>query len=291
MKVDYLRGNATASAIGLFVICRHLSKYDEARKPETLRKDLQPLLSQQKGAGDVMEASLAIGSGLGVLQEAPGAGWSVAPELRDPLKNVELDAWAWFRGELLLRINRQAMAAIAAKEPVSDLALGMAWFLQLNPLTPLPTSWGDGAEDVLKSLGLKAIERSEQWRPFMRWSIALGLARNVDSGKSAVCLPDASTAIADQFHALPGSAHAQEWLNLLTKRLPIFGSPALLAELPQRRAGWLEVPPALSLGLLKLEKSGAITMEPSDDAADIINVGLGMSGRQVGSITVTGANV
>jgi len=290
--VDYLRGNATASAIGLFVICRHLSKIDGAQKPDVLREDLQPLRSQQKGAGDVLQTSLEIGVGLGVLQEASaGAGWSVDPELHDRLRGADLDAWSWFRGELLLRINQQAMAAIADKEPVPDLALGMAWFLQLNPLTPLARSWGDGAEAALNSLGLKAIERSDQWRPFMRWSIALGLARNMHSGKAAVCLPDASTAIADQFPALPGSARAQEWLNALTKRLPIFGAPALLAELPERRAGWLEVPPAVSMGLLKLEKAGAITMESSDDAADIVTVGLGASSRQIGTITVTGAKV
>lgn len=290
--MDYLRGNATASATALFVICRHLSKIDGSQTQNELRDDLQPLRSQRSGDGDVLQTSLEIGSGLGIIRGGSGsAGWSVDPTIRVRLVDTSIDQWSWFRGELLYRINQQAMAAITGKERVPDLVLGIAWFLQQNPLTPFGTPWNGGAEAAAEELGLKAVERSEQWRPFLRWSLALGLARNVDTGRTKVSIPDASTAIADQFPWLPDSGRAHEWLGLLRKRLPIFGAPELLAELPQRRIPWQEVPPAVSLGLLKLEKAGAIALRSSDDAADIVTVGLGASSRQVGTITVTGAKL
>jgi hypothetical protein len=294
--VDYLKGTATASATALFVLCRHLSKVDEARTKDELRAALQPLRSGRSdhadepgGTGDALESSLKIGAGIGVLQEgARGSGWIVDPALHDSLQDASIDGWAWFRAELLRRINQNAMATIADKEQAPDLVLGMAWFLQQNPLTPLGTAWNGGAEEALEALNLRAVVGTAQWRAFLRWSIALGLARNVEAGRVKVCVADASTAIADQFPALPVSGRAQDWLGLLTKQLPIFGSPELLAALPQRRVPWLALPPAVSLGLLKLEKAGAIKMEPADDGRGIVAIGLGANSRQVGIITVTG---
>ena len=47
-----------------------------------------------------------------------------------------------------------------------------------------------------------------------------------------------------------------------------------------------DLPPAVVLGLLKLEKAGVLNLHASDDAADIVSVALGSSARQVGRITV-----
>lgn len=286
--MEYLRGNATASATGLFVICRHLSGMGSGQTVEALRRNLQPLRSGPAGTGDVVKSSLDVGAELGVLKGAPGgAGWIVDPVVAARLSTNSDQRWPWFRAELLRRISQQAVHALAGKEAPSDLAMGMTWFLQLDPLKPLPQAFGEGAEDELKSLRLKAIERSEQWRPFRRWAIALGLAREIGLGRSSGwVVPDASTAIADQLTDLPRTARAQQWLAALTKQVPVFGPSDLLRGLPEHRGGWSDLPPGVALGLLKLEKAGMIRMEASDDASDIVTVGLGGNARQVGTITV-----
>jgi hypothetical protein len=171
----------------------------------------------------------------------------------------------------------------------------MTWMMQQDPLKPLGTVFGNGAEGTIAKLALadgtavKAVENEEQWRSFLRWIHALGLARTVDAGRTKVVVADASTAIADSLGQLPWSGRAEDWLGQLRSRLPIFGAAALLAELPTPRAGWHEMPPAVSLGLLKLEKRGVIKMESADDGRGVITVGLGGSARQVGIITATGA--
>jgi hypothetical protein len=285
--VEYLRGNATASATGLFVICRYLSRIDGGQTEAVLRRDLQPLRAKPTGGGDVVRSSLDIGTGLRVLQAGPRARLTVDPVVAVRLATPSDRDWEWFRAELLRRISQQAASAVASKAVPSDLAVGMTWFLQLDPLKPLAQSWGDGAEQALTGLRLKAIERSEQWRPFRRWVGALGLAREVRVGRgSGWVVPDASSAIADQLADLPQEARAQKWLAALTSKVPVLGASALLSTLPARPNGWSEVPPSVALGLLKLEKSGVIRMGASDDASDIVTVGLGGNTRQVGTITV-----
>jgi len=167
--------------------------------------------------------------------------------------------------------------------------------LQQDALTPLGTAFGQDAELRIGRLAyddgkaVKAVENQEQWRAFLRWSIALGLARNVDTSGSKVVVADASTAIADQFPVLPASDRAEDWLAQLVTYLPVLGAPSVLGSLPTPRAGWADLAPAVALGLLKLEKAGAITMTGADDGRGIVAVGLGGNTRQVGVITVTGA--
>ena len=297
--MDYLKGNVTASASALFVICRHLSKIGDTCVSADLRNALRPLHVHRnddpaKSSTDALASSLKVGEGIGVLTEAKGFGWAVDPAIATGLMGAADEGWTWFRGELLRRINTEAMASLEQKEKPSDLVLGMAWFLQQNPLRPLGAAFGGGAEEGIGSLAhpdgtlVKAVENQEQWRGFLRWSIALGLARNVEAGRTRVIVADASTAIADQFASLPNSDRAEAWLAQLTKQLPILGSGTLLGALPTRRAGWASIPPAVSLGLLKLEKAGALRMESADDGRGVVTVGLGTNVRQVGIITVTG---
>src|SRR4051794_29607635 len=101
--MEYLRGNATASAIGLFVICEHLSHFDHGRLDEELRSGLQPLRDpgrESSERGSVLAASLAVGEGLGLLSKSGPAGpWLLEHALQQDLRAHRGDAWVWFRGE------------------------------------------------------------------------------------------------------------------------------------------------------------------------------------------------
>lgn len=286
--MDYLRGNATASATGLFVICRHLAEFPDGRKDDELRRAMQ-LLRGGSGSNDepaaVLSATLAIGDGLGVLSKDSSTDtWKVEKSMA-ALAGARDDSWARFRGELLHRIASSGPLPASADRKVSDLVLGLTWFMQSNPLSPIAADWSKGPERLMEELGFEAVSRSEQWRPFVRWAVALGLAHRCDSSTPKVVVPDASTAILDQLPFLPQSAAVREWLSSLRERLPILGAPSLTAQLPQGRT-WDEVPPAVVLGLLKLERMGFVVLEPSDDSSDVIPIGFGVAPRQIGRIKV-----
>jgi hypothetical protein len=290
--VDYLRGNATASATGLFVICRHLAEYPKGRKDDELRRALQ-LLRGGSGEADeggaMLTATLAVGDGLSVLsKDSSTSTWTVEESVAELTRGSE-GSWVAFRGELLRRIVSQGVTSASNDGKTPDLVLGLTWFMQQNPLRPVAVDWTSGPEPLVTELGFEAVARSEQWRPFVRWAIALGLARRSESSTPKVVIPDASTAIGDQLAALPKSASAHAWLASLRERLPILGASSLTDRLPQGR-DWDQVPPAVVLGLLKLEKMGALVLEPSDDASDIVSIGLGEEHRQIGRVKVGGGH-
>jgi hypothetical protein len=289
--VDYLRGNAAASATALFVICRHLAEFPKGRKDDELRRTLQ-LLRGGPGSSDepaaVLTATLAIGDSLGVLSKDSSTSIWTVEESMGELARASDASRAAFRGELLHRIACRGVASpTSGDSKTPDLVLGLAWFMQLNPLNPVAADWSKGPETLVRELGFEAISRSEQWRPFVRWAIALGLARRSDSSTPKVVIPDASTAIRDQLAALPKAAKARDWLSDLRERVPILGAPSLTAQLPQGRV-WDEVPAAVVLGLLKLEKDGSLILQPSDDASDVMAIGLGGARDQIGRIKVGG---
>jgi hypothetical protein len=289
--VDYLRGNAAASATGLFVICRYLAECPKGCKDDELRRTLQ-LLRGGPGSSDepaaVLTATLAIGESLGVLSKNSSTSIWTVEESMGELARASDASRAAFRGELLRRIACRGVASpTSGDSKTPDLVLGLAWFMQLNPLNPVAADWSKGPEPLVEELGFEAISRSDQWRPFVRWAIALGLARRSDSSTPKVVIPDASTAIRDQLPALPKAAKARDWLSSLRERVPILGAPSLTAQLPQGRV-WDEVPAAVVLGLLKLEKDGSLILQPSDDDSAVMAIGLGGAHNQIGVIKVGG---
>jgi hypothetical protein len=298
--VEYLKGTANASAGAVHVICRHLARVGGSVSGAELRHAVRPLPEhrvedEQAKDSDALGSSLKVAVGIGMVLEDANSAWSVDPAIGEGLKAAGDSGTQWFRGELLRRINAEATTALASNAKVADLVLGMTWLLQQDPLKPLGSQFGDGAETTLGELAhadgtlLHAVDNQEQWRSFQRWIFALGLARNVDVPGVKVVVADASTAIADSLGHLPASERAEDWVAELRRHLPIFGESSLLAALPTPRAGWPDIPPAVSLGLLKLEKRGALTMESADDGRGIVTVGLGDSARQVGIIKVTAA--
>lgn len=286
--MDYLRGNATASAVGLFVICGYLSGFSEGRAEGDVVDALQGLrrsTGPSDESGSVLSASLKVGHGLGFISSPSGSvPLSVESDLARGFQAAG-DRWPWFRGHLLHRIAEHGIQQLDSAGTAPDLVLGLTWLLQRNPLTPLPTAWTGGTEPLVRALGFEAVSNKEQWRPFQRWALALGLARRSDQGGAKVLIPDASTAIADQQSLLPAVGRATEWLGALRRRLPVLGDRRLLDSLPKGGPSWEELPPGVALGLLKLEKRGLLVLEPSDDASDVIALGVGTSARQVGRIS------
>ncbi|GAA1546959.1 hypothetical protein [Kribbella lupini] len=298
--MEYLKGTANASAGAIYLVCRYLTRFGTALTGTEIRSALRPfpehrVADEEPKDTDLLGSSLKLAAGIGLIHEHANSGWTVDSPIAEGLRAAGDDGIRWFRSELLRRINAEALDALANRGKAADLVLGMAWFLQQDPLKPLGTTYGNGAEASIGKLAhtdgtlVNAVVGSEQWRPFLRWILALGLARNVDVPGAKVVVADASTAIADSLSQLPTSERAKDWLNELQIRLPIFGATALLAALPAPRAGWHDIPPAVSLGLLKLEKRGVIKMESADDGRGVVTVGLGNNPRQVGIITVTGA--
>jgi hypothetical protein len=287
--MDYLRGNATASATGLFVICRYLSAFAEGRSEDELRHALQLLRTTGHSpdeSGSVLTACLTIGAGLGAIaRETASSPWTVEAGLGKGLL-ADGDHWPWFRGELLRRITQHGLSELEREGKAPDLILGLTWFLQLSPLNPLQLSWAGGPEPLVMALSFEAVSNPEQWRPFQRWALALGLARRSDFGRARVLIPDATAAISDQLPYLPASTSAADWLAALRKRLPVLGATTLLEQLPQGGPTWDKLAPGVVIGLLKLEKAGILSLQPSDDASDVISLDLGSSTRQVGRISV-----
>lgn len=283
--MDYLRGNATASAVGLYVICGYLSALKGGRSEEELVQALQVLRRSSRNpdeAGSVLSASMSVGKGLGLMsREGKDGPWCLETELATGLQ-VDGDNWPWFRGELLRRMSQNGLESIETEGTAPDLILGFTWFLRLNPLRPLRLDWSSGPEP--HKVGF--ISTSAQWNAFQRWALALGLARRSEQGRNGVLIPDASTAIADQIPCLPASGTAADWLHNLRSRLPIFGAPALLKELPDGGPSRDAVPPGVAMGLLKLEAAGVLSLESADDAKDVIPLGLTEKTRQVGLISV-----
>lgn len=283
MTVDYLRGNLTASATGLFVICRHLSRYPDGRTEQDLRRSLQLLRSAAEDPGPILTASLAVGEELGLLtRDRASTRWHVDAQIAAGIAGA-IDPWPTFRGELVRRIAEHGLDTAKKEGESPDLVRGLTLLMQTDPLSPLAEDWGRGPEALFGDLGFSDVANSTQWNAFKRWATSLGLARRAGSARPGVVIPDATTAIADQLGSLPASGRAREWLASLRERLPILGSESLTAQLPHARA-WDEVPPGVVLGLLKLEGSGALTLEPSDDASGVISIGLGATRRQIGRI-------
>lgn len=287
--MEYLRGNAPASAVGLYVICRFLSRTD-GRPANELQRSLQVLRAPSPSEDDtsaVLETSLNVGQALGILDyHNASSTWTVPSSVAAVLR-AEEESWPWFRGELVHRMMMHALDN--ADGTVPDLVLGLTWFLQVSPLKPLSTAWGAGTEAIIRALGFEAVSRSQQWLPFQRWALSLGFARRSDQPNAKVLIPETSTAISDQLGNLPATGSAREWVNALQSRLPVAGAEALTAELPKGGEDWSRLPQSVILGLLKLEAVGVLVLEPSDDARDVITVGLGTSTRQVGRISVRGS--
>ncbi|MBV5332782.1 hypothetical protein JZU54_04285, partial [bacterium] len=196
--MHYLRGNATASAVGLYVIWRYLNSAQDGRTEEDVQRALEILRTTSpvpEQASAVLSASLSVGEGLGVLtHETHTETWKVDQHFSEDILGSG-DPWPRFRGALSHRMMQQGLEQLESGDAAPDLVLGLAWFMQFSPLSPIHSSWTEGPEPHVLKSGFRAVSSPEQWRSFQRWASALGFSRTSDQGKAKVTIPDATTAI------------------------------------------------------------------------------------------------
>jgi hypothetical protein len=288
--MDYLRGNATANASGIYVICRYLSGIEGGLAESDLKRSLRAFHSSMGGTGEqgsaLLDSSLVVAREIGLLNRCTNSSHLVVDSiLVEGLSAGE--TWPWFRGHLLDRMVAHALASAAVDGKVPDLILGLTWLQQLSPLKPPLLDWNSGPYTLVRQYGMQEIlSTEEQWRAFQRWAVALGLARRCDQPNARVLIPDAGIAVSDRLNQLPSTASAREWIAALLACLPIVGDPSLTDRLPDSSSSWSNLPPGLVLGLLKLEKNDVLKLEPSDDSSDVVAIGLGPSIRQIGRVSV-----
>lgn len=287
--MDYLRGNATANASGIYVICRYLSGFEDGMPEAELKSSLSLLRAADETTAEqgsaLLDSSLTVAREVGLLNRVEKSSRLVVDS--NLAERLSADStWSWFRGELLDRMVRHALDSVTNGGKVPDLILGLTWFMQLSPLKPLLLDWNAGPFSLVRQYGVQeVISTVEQWRAFQRWAVALGFGRRFDQPNARVLIPDASTAVSDRLDELPIAATARDWHAALLRRLPILGEPTMTDHLPTASGGWSNLPPGLVLGLLKLERQGVLKLEPSDDSSDVVAIGLGSSVRQIGRVS------
>lgn len=293
--MDYLRGHALASVPALLVVVRLLSSGGSESSPEPiLQRRLQPLSpgsasgrEQADEARGVLAASLEVGLDLGLLRREgdrrSGRRWALTEAV--PAELTSTDA---FRSHVLMRLGARALAAMEEGERPSDLVRALTWLMQQDPRMPLATTWAEGPEEAFDQAGLHdAVDTPEQYLALRRWVRALGLGAltRVETDSRARLTPDPTPAITMALPDLPPRADAEAWLTTLLRRLPMLGSPSLLAALPEGAVtGEGVVSPPTALALVKLETAQRLTLEPSDDATRSVTIAL-PTPRRIGHIS------
>lgn len=289
--MDYFTTHVVASEPALFVICRYLSKIRSGQTLEKLRESLAPAaIIGKESESNVIRASLAVGKDLGLVRvdgRGERAVWTVEDTVAAQFAEASsIDSGA-FRAFVLRRVGATAMTEINSGERPSDLALGLAWLLQQDPMAPIVETWADGPEAMIEKAGMRtAVKGAERWRALMRWAHALGLITRISSNARKYVVVDPSKAIAAELKELPVRAPASQWLSRLVTTIPVLGDRRLIELLPRGAVGDDTVSRSIVLALHKLERSGRLRLISADDAADVVVLGLGNQRRRVGHIEV-----
>ena len=174
----------------------------------------------------------------------------------------------------------------------------MAWFLCLDPATPL--SWEDNYRSRVESdLGTEsqAYELTNRARcnQFIYWARFLGFAWRLNIGSKNVVIPDPTRSIAREMGRWERTTDWQSIggvLSRLANQLPVLegGAPRteIESKLPaeKRRAGEF-ISRSTSFALRRLERSGQIQMDRLADAP-AVNLDFGADPRAVSHIKWTG---
>ncbi|MGA5205212.1 protein DpdG [Streptomyces variegatus] len=302
--MDYLKQHNAASAPALLVIARYLASRAEGQSTSDLQKALHPTALKQEqrippqgrgGAAASLTASLAVGMELGLL-EAHGATrdrrvWSLQDSMRARINAAAADSRT-FRSLLLRCMGEKAMRDLDGGDRPSDVTLALTWLLRQDPLAPFPTVWGDGPEAAFRQAKADTlVNNPEQWRAFMRWARALGLAQLADrGGPKPHLLIDPTHALSDVLHAMPSQTPADHWFRRLYSILPILGEPRLIASLPSAGSSTADIPGSIAVAMLKLERIGRLRLVASSDARDAVVLRLGRREQRISEVhTMEGA--
>ena len=273
--MNYLSGEATQANVAiLWVVTRWLARVKESTISELSQAVRPPTITT--GADNALRATLLVGRDIGVL-DSPGddGPWSLGPSC-DVAGLTRHDAFrAVVRNALLTR----AVSELGAGNKPSDVAVGLAWLLSLDPTKP-PTWSYDEPEKLLRASGemKDVISNVEQWRALIRWALQLGLAvqSRPDRKPHHRLIPDPVLAISDSLDGLSLNLTASEFLEQLAERLPVIDTGVLylyLEELGVRFSARAEamIGPATGFALERLHRRGVLTLHTTDDARNRVS--------------------
>jgi hypothetical protein len=280
--MKYLAGTVQASVAILHPVCRWLS--DRDRVPfDTMNAALRPA-HVVSGEADALLASLRVGRDIGLLDRSGAArtdreaDWALQEQARS-----QRDKWyadpARFRVLVRRALLAKAIDDIAAGETPSDVAVGLAWLLAQDPVRPLLQAYGDGPERALNDQNMSPyIAGPSQWRPFLRWAVALGCAAFSHVGSRRLVLPDPTAAVAEELPAIPrAGVPARDFYAAVNKELPVLDGGQISEFMRAKRGecadprGDALVGPAFSLALRRLQGQGVIELHREADAGYRVN--------------------
>jgi hypothetical protein len=281
--MKYLAGNAQASVPVLYPVCRWLS--DRDRVPfDVMNAALRPA-HVVGGEADALIASLRVGRDISLLDRSgstrttdQAADWVLQEQARS-----QRDEWyadpARFRVLVRRALLAKAIDDIAEGETPSDVAVGLAWLLAQDPVRPLARTYGDGPERALNDQNMRPyITGPDQWRPFLRWAVALGCAAFSQIGGRRLVLPDPTGAVSEELPPIPRvGLPARDFYAALNKELPILDGGQISEFMRAKRGecadprGDAMVGPAFSLALRRLQGQGVISLHREADARYRVN--------------------
>jgi hypothetical protein len=276
--MKYLAGTAQASVAILYPVCRWLSHRDRASFSD-INAALRPA-HLVGGEPDALLASLRVGRDIGLLDRSGStrtsdqiAEWA----LQEPARS-QRDEWyaepARFRVLTRRALLAKAVDDIAASETPSDVAVGLAWLLAQDPVRPLPQAYRDGPEGALNDQNMRPyITGPDQWRPFLRWAVALGCAEYSQIGSRRLILLDPTAALAEELPPIPRAGiSARAFYEAVIKELPVLDGGRISDFMREKRGEFADprgdamVGPAFSLALRRLQGQGVIDLHREADA-------------------------
>ncbi|HUZ55201.1 MAG TPA: protein DpdG [Streptosporangiaceae bacterium] len=281
--MKYLAGAAQASVAILYPTCRWLSGRDRAAY-DVMDAALRPehLVG---GEGDALLAALRVGRDIGLLDRLgntrtsdQAADWALSEPARS-----QRDEWyadpVRFRVLVRRALLAKAVDDITAGATPSDVAVGLAWLLAQDPVRPLLRAYGDGPERALNDQKLDSyITGPAQWRPFLRWAVALGCAEFSQVGNRRLVLPDPTAALAEELPPIqPAGLPARDFYAAVTRELPVLDGGRISDFMRAERAecadprGDAMIGPAFSLALRRLHGQGVIDLRREADAGYRVN--------------------
>lgn len=281
--MKYLANTAQASVAILYPVCRWLSSRNSAAYG-IIKDALRPehLIS---GEDDALVAALRMGRDIGLFERLgnartsdQAADWTLREQIRS-----QSDEWyadpVKFRTIVRRALLAKAVDDISEGVTPSDVAVGLAWLLAQDPVRPLARNYGAGPERALNLQQLDSyIKGTSQWRPFLRWAVALGCAELSQAGGQRLVLPDPTAALAEELPSIsPAGLPAKEFFAAVAGRLPVLDSGLISDFMRAERAecadprGDAMVGPTFSLALRRLEGRGIIHLRREADASYRVN--------------------
>jgi hypothetical protein len=276
--MKYLAGTAQASVAILYPICRWLACRDQAAY-DAMDAALRPA-HVVGGEADALLASLRVGRDIGLLDRSgsrrttdQAADWALQEQARS-----QRDGWyadpVRFRVLVRRALLAKAVDDITAGETPSDVAVGLAWLLALDPVRPLSWAYSDGPERALNDQNMRSyIAGPDQWRPFLRWAVALGCAEFSQVGNRRLILLDPTAAVAEELPPIPrAGVLARVFYAAVTKELPVLDGGRISDFMREKRGEFADcrgdamVGPAFSLALQRLQGQGVIDLHQEGDA-------------------------